>query len=187
MKRWTWHDVIGTSSAQLQSRFSFRSSHTCQGPNPGQGYSGHHTFSEEGLWDGVGKEALGQGTLPARTDTRNPVWPSCLPCRRIAGIHPVSSPHPHQPWPRSPCFLEGHGCRHVNVDRARWPSRYCWCRELGQAGKARDGGCVCLWQYLGQRAERGSQALGEVPSVVCRLCQQPARTPLLPQWPHCSQ
>ena len=25
MKRWTWHDVIGTWSAQLQSRFSFGS------------------------------------------------------------------------------------------------------------------------------------------------------------------
>lgn len=22
-------------------------------------------------------------------------------------------------------------------------------KSLGQAGKARDGGCVCLWQYLG--------------------------------------
>lgn len=69
MKRWTWHDVIGTSSAQLQSRLIQSLSHTCQGPNPGQGYSGYHTFQREGLWDGVGKEALGQGTLPVTTLT----------------------------------------------------------------------------------------------------------------------
>lgn len=164
MKRWTWHDVIGTSSAQLQSRFSF----SClpipaRVPTPVKATVGitpsqrkvYGMVWERRPWDrGPCLSRLSQSCKPflpegARTDTRNPVWPSCLPCRRITGIHPVSSPHPHQLWPRSPCFLEGHGCRHVNVDRARWPSRYCWCQELGQAGKARDGGCVCLWQYLG--------------------------------------
>lgn len=101
-----------------------------------------------GLGTGPCLSRLSQSCKPflpegARTDTRNPVWPSCLPCRRITGIHPVSSPHPHQPWPRSPCFLEGHGCRHVNVDRARWPSRYCWCQELGP-GRQGKGWRMCL-------------------------------------------
>lgn len=42
---------------------------------------------------------------------------------------------------------------------------------MGQTVKARDGGCVYLWQYLGERAECGRQSLGEVPPVVRWLCQ----------------
>lgn len=127
----------------------------------------------------VRKEALGQGTLPitalckpflhegARTDTRNPVWPSCLPCRRsqahILSHHPTPPPAlAHKPllpggsW-LSACQrrLELHGY-----------SGAAGAKSLGQAGRARDGGCVCLWQHLGERAECSRQALGEVPPVV---------------------
>lgn len=156
----------------------------------------------EGLWDGCGKGGLGAGdpachrcsqswkpSWPegARADTRDLAWPSCLPCRRITGIHPVSSPHPHSPRPRSPCFLEGHGHLHVNVDRARSPSRCCWCQELGPGRQGRGGRCVCLWLYLGERAECGRQA-GRLWARSCPWCV-PAACPhsLLPQWPHCSQ
>lgn len=70
MKRWTWHDVIGTLCAQLQSRFSFsRRPIPARVPTPVKATVGITPSQREGLWDGVGKEALGQGTLPVMTLT----------------------------------------------------------------------------------------------------------------------
>lgn len=82
MKRWTWHDVIGTLSAQLQSRFSFG----CP-PIPARVLTlvkatvGIAPSQREGLCDGVGKEDLGQGILPV--NSHSPINPSCL---RVPGL-----------------------------------------------------------------------------------------------------
>lgn len=124
----------------------------------------------------------------ARTDTRNPVWPSCLPCGRITGIHPVSqSPPPPSPGPQAPA-----SCRVTAIWMSTWaelegPPGAAGARGLGQAGGVRgQGGCVCRWRYLGEQAE--CRSLGEVPPrgallavpAVCPHSGPPTMAPLFP-------
>ena len=72
------------------------------------------------------------------------------------------------------------------MGRAGGLSRCCRCQESGPGRRGEGWEDVCRWQHLG-REPVGRRALGEVPPLVRCLCQQPARTPQLPQWPHCSQ
>lgn len=117
----------------------------CQAPNPSRrGCCGHRASP--------GSRPGGRGPclpLPsqspkllwlegARTDTRHPIWPSCLPCRRITGTHPVSSPSPPPcPGPHAPA-----ACRVLAVWMSSWaelegPLGAAGALSLGQAGEAR--------------------------------------------------
>lgn len=108
------------------------------------------------LIQGLGAGALPTRALPqsselslsqgARTDTRNPIWPSCLPCRRITWTHPVSSPPPPPcPGPHATASWRALSrCLLVPRDWARQARR-------GEGSEARElRGRLCLWQYLGE-------------------------------------
>lgn len=121
----------------------------------------------------------------ARTDTRNPVWPSCLPCGRITGRHPVSQPPPPpRPGPQAPA-----SCRVTAACVSMWaelegPPGAAGARGLGRAGELRGpGGRVCRWWYLGERGRWGRSR----PVVRWRPVPAVCPTPGLPQWPHCSR
>lgn len=98
-------------------------------------------------------------------------------------------PPPPHPGPHAPP-----SCRVMAVWMSTWaefegPPGAADAKSLGQAGEVRGlGGCLHCWQYLGERAElrAGGRWVRSRPTVRW-LCQQSARTPLLPQWPHCSQ
>lgn len=126
----------------------------------------------------------------ARTDTRNPIRPSCLPCGRITGIHPVSqSPPPPCPGPQAPA-----SCRVTAIWMSTWaelegPPGAAGARGLGQARRGEGAGRMCPPLAVpggASRAAGGGRWVRSRP-VVRRLCQQSARTLVLPQWPHCSQ
>lgn len=85
----------------------------------GQGYCRQQNLSGESVWSGCEKGGLRAGDpachcspgpvgrksfLPdgARTDTRNPVWPSCLPCRRSQAHILSHHPTPTSPGPQAP-------------------------------------------------------------------------------------
>lgn len=102
----------------------------------------------------------------ARTDTRNPVWPSCLPCRRITGIHPVSAvptPTPTRPGPHAPA-----SCRVMAVWMSTWaelegPPGASGARVgLGRREEG-PGGDVSAAGSTWGREQSGGRALGEVP------------------------
>lgn len=82
MKRWTWHDVIGTSSAQLQSRVSFsRLPIPARVPTPVKATVGI-TPSQRKVY-GMVWERRPWDRGPCLSDSHSPVNPSCL---RVPGL-----------------------------------------------------------------------------------------------------
>lgn len=159
------------------------------------------TSQREGLWVGMGKEALWQGALKslrslsckpflpegARTDTRNPAWPSCLPCRRITAYirHVTPPPLALAQKPLLPGGSWLSSCQH----RRSWMAIQvllvprAWARQAGKGRRmclplAVPGVESRVWQA-------GRQALGEVcgvPTVpaACPHSTPPTMAPLFP-------
>lgn len=172
-------------------------------PTPEGEAAGAGSPQGAGLWNECGKGGLGAGD-PAGHWSHNPLSPSGL---RVPGLTPETpfglpvfpaggsqahilsrqSPPPPGPGPHAPA-----SCRVRAVWMSTWaelegPPGAAGARGLGQAGEGRGlGGRLGRWQYLGERAVRQAGRLW-VRSRLAGCASKSARTPVLPQWPHCSQ
>lgn len=161
------------------------SPHTCQGPNPGQGYSGHHTFSEGRFMGWCGKGGLGTGD-PACHDSHSPINPSCL---RVPGLTlETQFGLPVCPAGGSQAYIRSHHPTPTSPGpEARWPSRYCWCQELGP-GRQGKGWRMCLplaVPGVESRARQAGVGRGPVRGVLavpaaCPHSTPPTMAPLFP-------
>lgn len=175
----------------------------------GQGYGRHRNVSGEGLWRGCEKGGLRSGDPACHCSHRaGPLSPSCLRVPGLtletqfgfpvcpAGDHRHTScpitPPPTSPGPEAPASWRVMAVSMSTYTELHGYSGAAGAKSLGQAGEARDGRCVRLWQYLRERAEcsRAGQAVsGRGPAhargamavpAACPHSTPPTMAPLFP-------